>query len=136
MGVKKKYLTPYFFYSMMLQVMIMESKIRQGYLYDFYGELLNEHQRSIYEDFLFEDLSLAEIASEKEISRQAVHDVIKRCNKALEDYEDKLHLLEKFLHIKEDVEAIHLLTKEQSDQPTIENMNKIAQICSAILEEL
>ena len=37
----------------------MEEKVRQGYLYDFYGELLNEHQREIYESFVMEDLSLA-----------------------------------------------------------------------------
>ena len=36
----------------------MEEKIEQAYLYDFYGELLNEHQRRIYEDFVFNDLSL------------------------------------------------------------------------------
>ena len=40
----------------------MEEKIEQAYLYDFYGELLNEDQRSIYEDFVFNDLSLGEIA--------------------------------------------------------------------------
>ena len=39
----------------------MEEKIEQAYLYDFYGELLNEHQRRIYEDFVFNDLSLGEI---------------------------------------------------------------------------
>ncbi len=40
-----------------------EKKVEQAYLYDFYGELLNEHQRRIYEDFVFNDLSLGEIAS-------------------------------------------------------------------------
>ena len=57
----------------------MEEKIEQAYLYDFYGELLNEHQRRIYEDFVFNDLSLGEIANEEGISRQGVHDMIKRC---------------------------------------------------------
>ena len=51
----------------------MEEKIEQAYLYDFYGELLNEHQRRIYEDFVFNDLSLGEIANEEGISRQGVH---------------------------------------------------------------
>ena len=46
----------------------MEEKIEQAYLYDFYGELLNEHQRRIYEDFVFNDLSLGEIANEEGIS--------------------------------------------------------------------
>ena len=73
----------------------MEKKLEQAYLYDFYGELLNEHQRQVYEDFVFNDLSLGEIASEEGISRQGVADLIKRCNKKLLDYEAKLHLVEK-----------------------------------------
>ena len=40
----------------------MEQKVEQAYLYDFYGDLLNERQRKIYEDFVFHDLSLGEIA--------------------------------------------------------------------------
>ena len=75
----------------------MEEKLEQAYLYDFYGELLNEHQRQVYEDFVFNDLSLGEIASEEGISRQGVADLIKRCNKKLLDYEAKLHLVEKFV---------------------------------------
>ena len=78
----------------------MEEKLEQAYLYDFYGELLNEHQRQVYEDFVFNDLSLGEIASEEGISRQGVADLIKRCNKKLLDYEAKLHLVEKFMSIK------------------------------------
>lgn len=70
----------------------MEEKLEQAYLYDFYGELLNEHQRQVYEDFVFNDLSLGEIASEEGISRQGVADLIKRCNKKLLDYEAKLQI--------------------------------------------
>ena len=65
-------------------------------LYDFYGELLTQHQKNIYEDAVFNDLSLGEIADEQGISRQGVHDLIKRCDKILNDYEDKLHLVGKF----------------------------------------
>ena len=85
----------------------MEEKLEQAYLYDFYGELLNEHQRQVYEDFVFNDLSLGEIASEEGISRQGVADLIKRCNKKLLDYEAKLHLVEKFMSIKSDIRRIH-----------------------------
>lgn len=60
----------------------MEEKLEQAYLYDFYGELLNEHQRQVYEDFVFNDLSLGEIASEEGISRQGVADLIKRCDRS------------------------------------------------------
>ena len=58
-------------------------------LYDFYGELLNEHQNEIYEDVVFNDMSPSEIAREEGISRQGVHDLIKRCDKILKDYEEK-----------------------------------------------
>ena len=54
----------------------MEEKLEQAYLYDFHGELLNEHQRQVYEDFVFNDLSLGEIASEEGISRQGVADPV------------------------------------------------------------
>ena len=70
--------------------------VRQGLLYDFYGELLTEHQRHIYEDVVFNDLSLSEIAQDQGISRQGVHDLVKRCDRILEGYEGKLHLVEKF----------------------------------------
>ena len=112
MGVKKKYLTPLLCYGKVSKVIDVEEKLEQTYLYDFYGELLNEHQRRIYEDFVFNDLSLGEIAGEEGISRQGVADMIKRCNKKLADYEQKLHLVRKFLSVKKDVETIHTLTEE------------------------
>lgn len=110
----------------------MEEKVWQGFLYDFYGELLNEHQRDIYESYTIEDLSLSEIAEEQGISRQGVHDLIKRCNKTLEGYEAKLHLVEKFLHIKDDVSKIN----ELSHTPSEANLKKICSISNDILEEL
>lgn len=66
-------------------------------LYDLYGELLTEHQRMIYGELVNEDLSLTEIAEIHGITKQGVHDLIKRCDKTLEGYEEKLHLLEKKL---------------------------------------
>ena len=115
---------------------LMETKIEQAYLYDFYGELLNEHQRRIYEDFVFNDLSLGEIASEEGISRQGVHDMIKRCTKALEGYEAKLHLVEKFQNAKDKVERIHTLTKEFHQNQDEALIGEIEQISNQILEEL
>ena len=53
----------------------MEKIVEQGLLYDFYGELLTEHQRRIYEDMVLNDLSPSEIAKEQGISRQSVHDL-------------------------------------------------------------
>ena len=62
----------------------MNEILEQTLLYDFYGELLTEHQKEIYEQFVLDDLSLGEIAEAEGISRQGVHDLIKRCNKTLE----------------------------------------------------
>lgn len=114
----------------------MEEKIEQAYLYDFYGELLNEHQRRIYEDFVFNDLSLGEIASEEGISRQGVHDMIKRCTKTLEGYEEKLHLIRKFQAAKEKVAQIDALVKEFRLTHSEAMIEEVEQISKQILEEL
>lgn len=92
----------------------MDRMIEHGRLYDFYGELLTEHQRRIYEDAVYNDFSLSEIAGEQGISRQGVHDLLKRCDKILEDYENKLHLVSKFNSIKKKVETINKLTDDET----------------------
>ena len=88
----------------------MEKIFEQALLYDFYGELLTPHQRSIYEDVIFNDMSLSEIAEEQGISRQGVHDLIRRCDKILQDYESKLHLVRRFSEAKEKIGQIVELT--------------------------
>ena len=108
----------------------MERIVERGLLYDFYGELLTEHQRRIYEDAVFNDLSPSEIAAEQGISRQGVHDLIKRCNRILQDYESKLHLVKKFVAIKEQVERMEasLLEAEQPDrEELIRQLNGILE---------
>lgn len=114
----------------------MEEKVEQAYLYDFYGELLKERQRKIYEDFIFQDLSLGEIAQEEGISRQGVHDMVKRCTKTLEGYEEKLHLVGKFQAIKQKVEQIHCLAREFKETHNENIMEEIERISNEILEEL
>lgn len=81
----------------------MERIVRQTMLYDFYGELLTEHQRKAYEAVVMEDLSYAELARLENISRQGAYDMIRRCDKQLEEYEGKLGLVEKFLRIREEL---------------------------------
>ena len=111
----------------------MNGLLEQALLYDFYGELLTEHQKEIYEQFISEDLSLSEIAETAGISRQGVHDLIKRCNKILEGYEEKLHLVEKFLSIKAKVQRMEELLEQESAYGRIEHIREIAD---EILEEL
>lgn len=62
--------------------------------------------------------------------------MIRRCNKSLEEYENKLHLVEKFLTIKENVNRIRQLTGNPEDQPVSELMEQIERISTDILEEL
>ncbi len=90
----------------------MEKIVEQGLLYDFYGELLTEHQRRVYEDVVFNDLSPSEIAGELGISRQGVHDLMKRCDKILEEYEAKLHLVAKFVEIRDMAREVEQLADE------------------------
>ena len=84
----------------------MEEFVRQSLLYDFYGDLLTQHQKEIFEAYVLQNLSLGEIAAETGISRQGVHDIIRRCNALLSEYEEKLKLVERFLTIKRKVEQI------------------------------
>lgn len=113
----------------------MEKIVEQGLLYDFYGELLTDHQKKIYEDVVFADLSLSEIAREYGISRQGAHDLVKRCNNILQEYEDKLHLIRKFLIIREKIKEIDKAAGDESLSRK-ELAEEIRQAAGQILEEL
>ena len=84
----------------------MEDFVRQSLLYDFYGDLLTEHQKLVYGSFIQENLSLSEIAQDSGISRQGVYDMTRRCRNILEEYEAKLHLVDRFISIREKVSEI------------------------------
>ena len=114
----------------------MDDILQLTLLYDFYGELLTEHQRSIYEDVVYNDMSLSEIAEENGISRQGVHDLVKRCDKILAGYEEKLHLVERFWKTKEDVSKIRDLSLHYNKDCIAQTMEEINQISGRILEEL
>ncbi|MBQ1188893.1 MAG: YlxM family DNA-binding protein [Lachnospiraceae bacterium] len=108
----------------------MEKIVEQGLLYDFYGELLTEHQRNIYEGVVFNDMSLSEIAEEQGISRQGVHDLVKRCNKILAGYEEKLKLVQKFNQTKQMVEEIKELAgayKRTGDKKLIDQIEVLSE---------
>ena len=92
-------MTPSFFYCMMSDV--MDNITDKNMLYDFYGELLTDRQKLIYEDAVYNDCSLSELANEYDMSRQGIHDLLKRCDRTLENYEEKLGLVRKFKKLKD-----------------------------------
>ena len=114
---------------MISKVITMHENLEQTLLYDFYGELLTERQKQVYESVVLEDFSLSEVAEDLGISRQGVHDMIRRCNHILEGYEEKLHLVEKFLRIREQIHRIQQIAGEN-------HVQEIEKISSLILEEL
>ena len=69
----------------------MDKILEQTLLYDFYGELLTDHQKQIYEDVVLNDYSFSEVAEEKGISRQGVHDAIARAEQTLCSLEERMH---------------------------------------------
>ena len=113
----------------------MDEILKQALLFDFYGELLTAHQKEIYEEVVLDDCSLSEVAEAHGISRQGVHDLIKRCQKMLEGYEEKLKLVEKFLAITKKVQTIEQLTGEVSQEPD-RQLQEIKRCAAEILEEL
>ena len=114
----------------------MEKIDRQVFLYDFYGELLTDHQKSVYEDAVLNDMSLSEIAEELSISRQGVHDLIRRCDKILNGYEEKLHLVERFRESRRQVEEIKRLASDCPESEQKEHLTQIAKIAEDLAEIL
>ena len=114
----------------------MEKIFEQALLYDFYGDLLTEHQRQVYEAAVFDDMSLGEIAAEQGISRQGVHDLIKRCDKILAEYEAKLHLVNRFAKAKEKIGEIEKLTKLEADSNAEDRLHRISLLTKELLDTL
>jgi predicted DNA-binding protein YlxM (UPF0122 family) len=114
----------------------MDEVLRQSLLYDFYGELLTQHQQSVYEAVVQNDLSYSEAAEDFGISRQGVHDLVKRCNRQLEDYESKLHLVERFLDIRSSVQQIQALTAQDELPDSKDLAQQVLDISNQILKEL
>ena len=114
----------------------MEEIVQLSLLFDFYGEMLNEHKKRIFEDYVLNDYSLAEIATEEGISRQGVHDIVKRCTKQLKEYETALHLVEKFQKMKGTLtqasELLHIEVEANNNQ----NIRKVKHLLEQKLIEL
>ncbi|MCR4610224.1 MAG: YlxM family DNA-binding protein [Eubacterium sp.] len=117
----------------------MEKIVRQALLFDFYGELLTEHQRKVYTDVISEDMSYSEIAEEYGVSRQGIFDLVRRCDKILLDYEEKLRLVEKFSKAREsmkDISDTMAVLKEKNSDPELSPLiDRIEQRTEEIIED-
>lgn len=104
----------------------LDEIVELSYLYDFYGNLLKEKHRIIFEDYVLNNLSLAEIAREHEITRQGVYDVVRRCRIRLKEYEEKLQLVHKFQETKERLQQIEAIAGQCADEKTAHAIEKLA----------
>ena len=112
----------------------IEERVELSLLYDFYGALLKENQRRMFEASILDDYNLAEIAEDENITRQGVHEAIKRACKQLREYEQKLGLVEKFEKQKELVKKLHIILKGMNigDEGELE---EVYSIIDEILDE-
>ena len=96
----------------------MEQRDYLVILYDYYGELLNEDNKKYFEDYYFDNLSLGEIASNNDVSRNAVHKHIKNTEAKLILYEEKLGLYKKDKKLQEVIDKI----KDEKIKKEIKNI--------------
>ena len=113
---------------------VMERIVERTLLYDFYGELLTEHQREVYEDVVLGDLGYSEAAQEYGVSRQGIHDLVRRVDRQLDQFEEKLQLVKRFLDIRGEVLRIREIARDGS-LPRKE-AESISALCAHILNEL
>ncbi|HQL36098.1 MAG TPA: putative DNA-binding protein [Bacillota bacterium] len=108
-------------------------------LFDFYGQLLTEKQIEIVDMYYNNDLSLGEISEQQGISRQGVYDTLKRAERTLYQYEEKLGLVDRFLKQKQSMEKIiemleELIDEDGYDRDNIKNkLNDIKEYISNII---
>ena len=115
---------------------------RMTMLLDFYGEILTQRQREFFDLYYNEDLSLAEIAENYDISRQGVLDAIVRAEAAMNELEDKTGLLKRFMRLREKIDAIESAAGEirqlnyrQYENPELERLAGEILTCAAALKE-
>ena len=90
----------------MKEELALLQRVELSMLYDFYGALLKENQRQIFEEYILDDYSLSEIAQDMGITRQGVHDALKRTTVRLQGYEDKLGLVRRFQEQKKQMKQV------------------------------
>lgn len=108
--------------------------VEQTLLYDFYGELLTEHQKRIYEEVVLEDYSISEVAKDEGISRQGVSDMIGRIDRALNEYEEKLGLVKQFKDTKDTIKKISSLIEKYKKNHNESDIDRIDKLVRKLLK--
>ncbi len=94
----------------------MDKEIYLSALYDYYSPLLTDKQKNYFEDYYFNNFSLAEIAENNNTSRNAIHKQVKETENKLLDYEDKLKLYRRASEIEEIIKDLDEEIKEQIEE--------------------
>ena len=111
----------------------MDEKVKISMLLEFYGKLLTKKQAQFIEDYYNNDLSLSEIAENENITRQAVRDIIKKGEKKLFEYEEKLEFMKRTLNQEKRIEKVlSELTKIQKNYSD----KQISNVLESIKKEL
>ncbi len=84
-----------------MKVSEIDNMAYESLLYDFYGVLLTDKQREVMELYHEENYSIVEIARELKVSKQAVYDNLRKSDRILRDYENKLGLMLSLLRTRE-----------------------------------
>jgi len=104
----------------------MAKDLTVSMLMDFYGQLLTDKQLSALDMYYNEDMSLAEIADEFGISRQGARDNIKRGEKQLSEYEEKLGLAKRFLDISAEIKEMNgIVDTLEGNEDKVNNLKRI-----------
>lgn len=117
----------------------MDKITEASLLYDFYGQLLTKRKQEVMELYHEENLSLAEIADEFGISRAAVHDSLKSAEKSLQEYEQKLELVSKFMQTTSVIEKIDemidgLVLQYTENTQLVEKLEEIKSVINGLEE--
>ncbi|MBQ9967799.1 MAG: YlxM family DNA-binding protein [Oscillospiraceae bacterium] len=94
-----------------------QDALQMTLLFDYYGELLTEKQRDLFDLYYAQDLSLTEIAEEVGISRQGVHDALAKSEAALIHFEETLGCVAKEQKLQKHLEIIQAAAEELEDTP-------------------
>lgn len=118
-----------------MTVNTFSDRIRFGSLYEIYGALLTKKQQQCLELYFCEDYSLAEIAEEMQVSRQAIHDLLKRVEQTLEHYEKILGFLQHTEHRQQLITNALALVQDAERAGATEGLSRVREILQELNNE-